>query len=51
MSSCKHECNQEIKSRDVRDILSIRKPSKTVEDVDFVATALQKYRRKNDEER
>jgi hypothetical protein len=39
-----------IKSKDVRDILSIGKLSKTVDDVDFVATTLHKYKRRNDEE-
>jgi len=39
-----------IKSKDVRDILSIGKLSKTVDDVDFVAATLQKYKRRNDEE-
>lgn len=35
-----------INSRDVRDMLSIAKLSNTIDDVDFVATTLQKYRRK-----
>jgi len=39
-----------IKSKDIRDILSIGKLSKTVDDVDFVATILQKYKRRNDKE-
>jgi hypothetical protein len=35
-----------INSKDVRDMLQVGKLSNTVEDVDFVATTLQKYRRK-----
>ena len=38
------------KSKDVRDILSIGRLSKTIDDVDFVATTLQKYKRRNEEE-
>jgi replication-associated recombination protein RarA len=38
-----------IKSKDVRDILTIGKLSKTVDDVDFVTTILQKYKRRNDD--
>ena len=38
-----------IKSKDVRDVLTIGKLSKTVEDADFVATILQTYKRRNDE--
>jgi hypothetical protein len=38
-----------IKSRDVRDILAIGKLSKSVDDVDFIATTLQKYKRRNEE--
>jgi hypothetical protein len=34
-----------IKSKDVRDILTIGKLSKSVDDVDFIATTLQKYKR------
>ena len=36
-------------SRDVRDMIQIAKLSKTVDDVDFVAETLQKYKRKNEE--
>ena len=39
-----------IKSRDVRDLLQVGKLSKTIDDVDFVAATLQKYKRKNGEE-
>ena len=39
-----------IKSKDVRDILAIGKLSKSVDDVNFIATTLQKYRRRNEEE-
>lgn len=39
-----------IKSKDVRDILAIGKLSKSVDDVDFIATTLQKYKRRNEEE-
>jgi Holliday junction resolvasome RuvABC ATP-dependent DNA helicase subunit len=39
-----------IKSRDVRDTLAIGKLSKSVDDVDFIATTLQKYKRRNEEE-
>jgi replication-associated recombination protein RarA len=35
-----------IKSKDVRDMLQIGKLSKTVDDVDFIAETLHKYRRK-----
>jgi holliday junction DNA helicase RuvB len=38
-----------IKSKDVRDILTIGKLSKTVDDVDFVTSILQKYKRRNDD--
>lgn len=38
-----------IKSKDVRDILTIGKLSKNVDDVDFIATTLQKYKRRNEE--
>ena len=37
-----------IKSKDVRDILTIGKLSKNVDDVDFIATTLQKYKRRNE---
>lgn len=37
-----------IKSKDVRDILTIGKLSKSVDDVDFIATTLQKYKRRNE---
>ena len=37
------------KSRDVRDMIQIAKLSKNVEDVDFVAETLQKYKRKEEE--
>jgi hypothetical protein len=36
-----------IKSRNVRDLLQVGKLSKTIDDVDFVAATLQKYKRKN----
>jgi replication-associated recombination protein RarA len=39
-----------IKSKDVRDILSIGKLSKTVDDVEFVAATLKKYMRRSNEE-
>lgn len=39
-----------IKSRDVRDILSIGKLSESVDDVDFVAETLRKYKRRDDSE-
>jgi SOS response regulatory protein OraA/RecX len=39
-----------IGSKDVRDLLQVGKLSKTVNDVDFVATTLKKYMRRNDEE-
>src|SRR5215204_4054277 len=39
-----------IKSKDVRDILTIGKLSKSVDDVDFIATTLQKYKRRNQQE-
>jgi hypothetical protein len=39
-----------IKSKDVRDMLSIGRLSKTIDDVDFVATTLQKYKRRSEEE-
>jgi hypothetical protein len=38
-----------IKSRDIRDILAIGKLSKSVDDVNFIATTLQKYKRRNEE--
>ena len=38
------------KSKDVRDMLSIGRLSKTIDDVDFVVTTLQKYKRRNEEE-
>jgi holliday junction DNA helicase RuvB len=37
-----------IKSKDVRDILTIGKLSKSVDDVEFIATTLQKYKRRNE---
>lgn len=37
-----------IGSKDVRDMLQIAKLSKNVEDVDFVATTLQKYKRREE---
>ena len=39
-----------IKSKDVRDLLQVGKLSKTVSDVDFVANTLQKYKRKKEYE-
>jgi MoxR-like ATPase len=39
-----------MESKDVRNLLRVGKLSETVEDVDFVATTLQKYKRKNEEE-
>jgi MoxR-like ATPase len=38
-----------IKSKDIRDIFSIGKLSKTINDVDFVAATLQKYKRRTEE--
>jgi Holliday junction DNA helicase RuvB len=35
-------------SRDVRDIIRISKLTKSIEDVEFVANILQKYRKKED---
>jgi hypothetical protein len=40
----------QIESRDVRDLLQVGKLSKTIDDVDFVAATLQKYKRRSDEE-
>jgi holliday junction DNA helicase RuvB len=37
-----------IRSKDVRDILTIGKLSKSVDDVDFIVTTLQKYKRSNE---
>jgi holliday junction DNA helicase RuvB len=39
-----------MESKDVRDMLRVGKLSETVEDVDFVATTLQKYSRKDEYE-
>ena len=38
-----------MQTKDVRDMIQIGKLSKTVEDVDFVAEMLQKYKRKSEE--
>ena len=40
-----------LKSKDVRDLLSIGRLSETIDDVDFVVTTVQKYKRRSDEER
>jgi hypothetical protein len=37
-----------IKSKDVRDVLTIGKLSKSLDDVDFIAATLQKYKRRNE---
>jgi holliday junction DNA helicase RuvB len=37
-----------IISKDVRDVLAIGRLSKGVDDVDFIATTLQKYKRRNE---
>lgn len=37
-----------LESKDVRDILTIGKLSNSVNDVDFIATTLQKYKRRNE---
>jgi holliday junction DNA helicase RuvB len=37
-----------LESKDVRDILTIGKLSNNVNDVDFIATTLQKYKRRNE---
>ena len=37
-------------TKDVRDMLQIAKLSKTIEDVDFVAETLQKYKSKDEED-
>jgi Holliday junction DNA helicase RuvB len=39
-----------LESKDVRDILAIGKLSNSVDDVDFIATTLQKYKRRSDGE-
>ena len=39
-----------LESKDVRDLLSIGRLSETIDDVDFVATTVQKYKRRSDEE-
>jgi MoxR-like ATPase len=39
-----------IKLRDVRDLLQVGKLSKTVDDVNFVAATLQKYKRRDEPE-
>jgi replication-associated recombination protein RarA len=39
----------QLKTRDIRDVLAIAKLTKSSEDVEFVATTLQKYRRRNNE--
>jgi MoxR-like ATPase len=39
-----------IESKDVRDMLQVGKLSETIEDVDFVAETLQKYKRKDEYE-
>ena len=39
-----------LKSKDVRDILSIGRLSKNIDEIDFVATTLQKYKRRRVEE-
>ena len=40
----------QLKTRDIRDALAIAKLTKSVEDVEFIAITLQKYKRKNKQE-
>jgi NHL repeat len=39
-----------IQTRDLRDVLAIGKLTKNTEDVEFIATTLQKYKRRNEQE-
>lgn len=41
---------QQLKTRDIRDVLTIGKLTKSTEDVEFVANTLQKYKRRSDGE-
>jgi MoxR-like ATPase len=38
-----------LNSRDVRDVIQISKLTKSIEDIEFVAAILQKYKKKNDQ--
>ena len=40
----------QLKTRDLRDALTIGKLAKSTEDVEFIAMTLQKYKRKNKQE-
>jgi hypothetical protein len=37
----------ELNSKDVRDVIQISKLAKSIEDIEFVSTILQKYKKKN----
>jgi replication-associated recombination protein RarA len=39
-----------LKTRDIRDVLAIAKLTKSSEDVEFIATTLQKYKKRNPQE-
>jgi len=39
-----------MQTRDLRDALAIGKLAKSIEDVEFIAKTLQKYKRKNEQE-
>jgi uncharacterized membrane protein (Fun14 family) len=39
-----------LKTRDIRDVLAIAKITKSSEDVEFIATTLQKYKKRNPQE-
>jgi replication-associated recombination protein RarA len=45
-----HVVWSQLKTRDIRDVLTIAKLTKNPEDVEFVALTLQKYKRRNQQE-
>jgi transcriptional regulator NrdR family protein len=40
----------QLKTRDIRDALAIAKLTKSVEDIEFIAKTLQKYKRRRNEQ-